>query len=255
MVEIAGWTKMRKADVPPHVRRAFEFVKAGERIAAGRARHGGPQASATAWLLEFVQADFSALSAGGLSDRVAEVVRFSFDGGHLFTFPPSVAGRSQQPAIPLHGLKVQPVADELELLVELQRTVRGSVQDYVRTGRGRFPHIGVTLEVRKSWRSVAVEAENITAGFFYHAAHLLGAFGHRVRQCRECTRLFLAGRSDREFCSGRCQVARWKRTHPRERRTQGSGRTDGAGREKGGQRHGKRERREGRRPRRRVQGR
>jgi len=87
--------------------------------------------------------------------------------------------------------------------------------------------LNIDLEVSMigPWPGVSVHPADLETGlrtsFLYQMAYLLGEMGPRIRRCRGCQRLFLAGRTDKAFCSGLCQAKTYKREHPKTKSKKG----------------------------------
>lgn len=185
----------------PHVHQlAMEFVKAGRRILKERGVYGGERPSALAWLLRLVQDELPDLSQGQLSDRFMEVMSFGMDGV------------SRDSSLSVEASLPQ---DPLSFLIKLQSELRGLVNEFLMEGKAELPSLTVKLEVWQSRQGVVVNAD-LRTSFLYQSAHLLGELGSRVRRCKNCPKIFIAGRTDKRFCSGRCQVSDWHHEHPKE---------------------------------------
>ncbi|CAI4032388.1 hypothetical protein DNFV4_02818 [Nitrospira tepida] len=217
--------------LPESVRFAMEFVKAGGRITSESGVYGGAAQSAMVWLLKFRGTDVASLSTGGLTDKLMEVIRFSFDGGLIFN--PGLGnydeGRDKRLTIaPLTAVTMAPLSvAPSDFLSELQRKVRGLLDQYLRDGHLPIENLTVSLEVCRTRPGVTIHADDLTTGFLYHMGQLLGMLGHRLGTCRHCKTCFLAGRTDKAYCSRPCQALQYKVDHPPK---------------KGGKRHGTKKR-------------
>ena len=191
-----------------------EFRKAGERIqdARGIYKGGRPAAKALAWALNFSQEDPTTYSHGEWSNKWAEVKRFAQDAG---------LGQDEPPIT--HAVKVRvwpelafPGSIEKRALRTMQCEAKAYFEIYVKKGQVRTNGILLDLSVSKAVSRVSVLAD-LHPSFLYQVFHLLADCGPRIRQCQGCERFFLAGRSDKKWCSGICQATIWKREHPRAR--------------------------------------
>lgn len=202
-------------------RRNDEFGKAGERILKQRGVYGGARPAAAVWLLTLCQEKAGTYSLGELSNRWEEVKRFSIDGGLGPDEPPLSNQGGVLLALPgrfadrFTASRPFPGPGERETLGMLQEDLKATIEAYVtqgwaHTGKDKFDFI-----VKKDSPGVSVVAELYPA-CLYQTLHLLGEIGHRIRKCRRCKRLFLAGRSDKAYCSGTCQAMKWKDEHPRK---------------------------------------
>jgi hypothetical protein len=212
--------------------RVEEFTKAGARILSQRGVYGGARPAALAWLLTFVQDDLRIKSFGEWADRWAEVKRFALDGGLGSNEPPlsdqeglslTLPGRFSSPFTASRSF---PGPGEKDALILLQQAIKSDLDTYVDQGSATTFALAIKLTVRKEAPRIEVESADITVAFQYQAFHLIGELGTRIRRCRRCQRLFLAGRSDKQFCSGTCQAMMWKDEHPpkRTRKTKPKGR-------------------------------
>jgi len=224
-------THRRSALIPDPILSPIEFIKieflpAGRRILGKRAEYGGVKPSALAWLVDFLQEDLDVLSKSPLelASRLAEVMRFSVDGGLSGTGEPA----------PLIGIKlVWPGWPErhssLELAAAIQKRAKDILNRYLAEGVAYFDDLTITLIAWREPCCVAVEAESVESGFLYQMAALLRDLGTRIRACRRCNRQFLAGRSDKLFCSGSCQIQQYWIDHPEKRRLTARGNRKGRG--------------------------
>lgn len=210
--------------LPEPVRFAMEFVKAGGRITSESGVYGGAAQSAMVWLLKFRGIDVASLSTGGLTDKLMEVVRFSFDGGLIFNRGLGSSDEGRHERLTIEGLTIAPLSVAPgDFLSELQRKVRGLLDQYLREGHLHIENLVVSLDVWRTRPGVTIHSDNLTTGFLYHMGQLLGMLGHRLRTCRHCKTCFLAGRTDKAYCSRPCQALQYKVDHPPK---------------KGGKRHG-----------------
>ena len=185
-------------------RQVEEFTKAGARIQRQRGVYGGSRPAALAWLLTFAQEDARTYSLGELSDRWEEVKRFAHDGGLGFAEPPLSNQAGARPVIP--GPR------DKHTILMLQQELKAYLDIYIEHGEVRTNGVTIDMLVRRAPPGLSVNADAHPA-FLYQAFHLLGEIGQRIRKCRRCQKLFLAGRSDKTFCSGTCQATKWKADH------------------------------------------
>ena len=215
--------------------RCEEFRKAGDRIIKERGLYGVDRAGAMAWLLEFVYLDLAQLGRGGFDDKEMEVRRFSWEAG----LGELIASNQFSASTPI-GL--EPLT--LRFVQDLQHKTRSALSLYADTGRMAFL-------IDKGWLTVVrphppvLLTEQLESNFFHQAAHVASPFGERVKRCGSCAKVFLAGRTDKRFCSNRCQAkhyVREERGTPPERfgkRGRVRKRKPTEIRKKGGPRHGK----------------
>ena len=195
-----------------------ELAKAGLRIMEQRSLYGGARAASLAWALAFFQEDAERYSFGECCDRWWEVRRFALDGGvgpeDRLTGMDRVRHRLPgRLASPVDEIRPYPGPGDRDMLATLQGAGLAGIREYVRTGRATTGTIPLNFTITKDRRGVLVNGDTPFA-FEYQLIHLLDALGSRVKQCRRCKRMFLAGRSDKEFCSGTCQALTWKQEHP-----------------------------------------
>jgi hypothetical protein len=197
-----------------------EFSKAGARILSQRGVYGGARPAALAWLLSFVQDDLTTYSFGKWSDRWAEAKRFALDGGLGADETPlsnqdgvrlTLPGRFSSPFTASRSF---PGPGEKDALILLQQAIKVDLDNYVDQGSAMTFDLTIKLNVRKDAPRVIVQSADLTIAIQYQAYHLIAEIGPRIRRCRRCRRLFLAGRSDKQFCSGTCQAMQWKDEHP-----------------------------------------
>lgn len=168
-----------------------ELDKASDRI-------GPTSTDAMEWLLDFAQCEIEALSIGDFSNRSYELASFTSSRGYLgnhyiiseqrwawivdqgFTLP----SRSQ-------AIEAQKMINTHLIHLLLSRYTRITIEKF-------------KLEVEVTQDRVYLTPSTEYA-LQYHLATLLGLYGHRIGRCRACERIFLAGRSDKTFCSTRCQ--------------------------------------------------
>jgi hypothetical protein len=229
-------------------RQADEFTKAAARILTQRGVHGGARPAALAWLLHFVQEDATTYSFGAFSDRWEEVKRFSVDGG----LGPGEPPLSNQEAVllqlpgrhanPFTATRSFPGPSEKDTLITLQQVIKGDINSYLNDGSATTFELRIKLKVAKNASSVMVQSNDLSIGFQYQVFHLLAEIGPQIRKCRRCRRLFLAGRKDREFCSGTCQAMMWKDEHPKDEHPPKTAKKKPKGKQlhKGVKRHAKR---------------
>ncbi len=202
---------------------ADEFLRAGGRIMEQTGFYGGARPCALAWVLTFAQDTLEKLGWGDRINRWQEVKRFAADGGvgDEAAFTNQVSVRVQLPDrlhSPYTDKRTEPGPGELDFLKTLQSAVLTDLRSYLRVGRTRMGGLTIDLTVTREPPAVAVHAANLHTGFFYQLFHLLGELGPRIKECRGCTRLFLAGRTDKEFCNRLCQAVVYKREHPKKRK-------------------------------------
>ena len=198
-----------------------EFNKAGERILSQRGVYGGARPAALVWLLTFSQEDADRYSFGEWSDRWEEVKRFAKDGG----LGPNEAPLSNQATVrlalphrlasPFTATRAFPGPGEQDMMKTLKADMKGSITSYVEQGWARTGEYKLDLIVKRDAARVSVISD-IYPAFLYQAFQLIGELGSRIRQCRGCRRLFLAGRTDKKWCSGTCQASTWKRDNPKK---------------------------------------
>jgi ribosomal protein S27AE len=196
-----------------------EFRKAGERIRKQRSLYKGARPAALAWVVEFAQREIDTYSLGELSDRWEEVKRFSLDAGVGQDDPQSIRAtrvRNTLPgrlANPFTEIRQSPGSAERAFLQMLQQELNAYLGLYVSQGEVRTNGVVLDLVVRKGSSMMAISAD-LHPSFLYQFFNLLADFGANIKTCRRCPRLFLAKRSDRQWCSGTCQVTQWKIDHP-----------------------------------------
>lgn len=195
---------------PFHI--AKEFMKAGKRLMAQRGVYGGARPCAVVWLLRFVQEDLVTLGKGGLSDRWEEVKRFAFDAGieerDDDEFPLTNVGTVE--------CRFPAETTPLIALNSLQTTARDRLTVYLHRSPIIIDRLQVSFELQPAFPEqasprVTAHFHSVQDAFLYQMIHLIAGLGNRIRICKCCNQLFLAGRTDKEFCSGRCQARKYKR--------------------------------------------
>ncbi len=231
-------TKTDESSALPH-QENDESKKAGERIMARSALYGGARPAAIAWAIDFAQ-DTRTYSFGEWADRWEEVKRFARDGG-LSTEEPALSNLAQvrialpgRLSSPFTEERPYPGPSEKEMIAMLRGALSGWLASYIENGMARAGAVVLDLVVRKNSRYVSTVGPDISQGFQYHFFHLLAELGPRIHQCRGCKRVFLAGRSDKQWCSGLCQATTWKRENLKSRSS-----VEKKNKRKGGSKHGK----------------
>jgi hypothetical protein len=191
---------------PPGVEFVSEWIKAGERITATRALHGGKEPAALAWLLAFTQKAVSGLSGAEYAVLLWEVRRFSFDGGIIGPDDPASA-------IVQHGTVISLTDENSRPTIErLQTALRTAIEEFLTNGMATLSIDGQIVIHSQSrgpggFQGVHFEGRNTESSVYFMASHLLGRYGDRIRKCEGCGTLILAGRRDKRFCSQTCQVS------------------------------------------------
>lgn len=225
---------VKKSATPPlpdGARSGLEFHKAGQRLMAQRGQYGGARPCALVWAIQFAQEDLKALAAGGLSDRLEEMKRFSVDAGIGEAFEQGNARDSLLMMNTTVDAQLSPTALPLNVLLRMQDEVRAVLADYVSGQLGIKVPLSVSYEVTRDIHTpnsgrVLLHLLDMRQGVFLHLFHLLAELGARIKPCRYDGTLFLAGRTDKQFCSGLCQAMQYKKDHPKDkhfvtRRTKG----------------------------------
>ncbi len=168
------------------------------------------------WLLWFAQVRLGSLTRGRWFDFCVELDCFvyvrpfatSFNFGGL-SFPTMETSTEQTPDSPLNHLK------------RLQAYIRRRLDQLLQGKEVRFPPVSVAFHVVKksdkeglSQTVLKVFAKSAFDLFLYQAAMLFVQHGTRIRQCSECSQIFLGYRGPQQFCSPRCQN---RATHRRYR--------------------------------------
>jgi hypothetical protein len=216
----------------------MEFHKAGERLMAQRGQYGGARPCALVWVIQFAQEDLQALATGGLLDRLEEVNRFSFDAGISSAF---LQGDTRVLLIPtiINSVSIgfPPTATPLSVLMDLQRDVYKLLDAYVRGQEVKIESGQVSYEVTRkkdipNSGRVTRHMHGMKDAALLQVLHLLAELGHRIKTCTYCEKLFLAGRMDKQFCSGLCQAMQYKK-----KRKEGPKDTTGVSRRKKGRKN------------------
>ncbi|NOS82765.1 MAG: hypothetical protein HOP32_14405 [Nitrospira sp.] len=209
----------------PDQQQAHELQEAGTRIQDQVGKYGGARAAALAWLVAFLQEHVATYSAGDWQNRWWETLRFCRDGGlgpeeprlsNLRSVTRSLPGRLAGPYDPI---RLYPGPADREWMEGLQGVWLTNVQHYVTGGEVPTGDQPVNFKVQKGTPGMVVTVPNDDAAFAYQLIHLLAEFGPRLGQCRYCTTIYLAGRSDKLYCAAVCQAMQYKRAHPK---TQGA---------------------------------
>lgn len=193
---------------------ASERQKAKKRLGATPSHY-------LAWLIRFVQVDLDTLSAGQLSDLGWEFVTLeSLDVlGTLFGGMKSANGTKKAPLLLEDGMgqliREKP-ADPKELH-QVQDALRPRVNEFLSNHQTSLEFSSLTLTIESL---VPFFTNDPKAAFAYPCRlgltvtekdewnlkliFLLAHLGHEVRQCRECSTIFVAERKDQFFCTRRC---------------------------------------------------
>lgn len=202
--------------------RAHELQEAGTRIQDQAGQYGGARPAALAWLVKFLQEDTAKYSVGDRTLRWWEVLRFCRDGGlgpeeprlsNLRSVTRSLPGRLAGPYDPI---RLYPGPADREWMAGLQGVWLTHLKHYVTGGEVPTGDQPVNFKVQKGTAGLVVTVPNDDAAFAYQLIHLLAEFGPRLGQCRHCTTIYLAGRSDKTYCSAVCQSMRYKADHPKK---------------------------------------
>jgi hypothetical protein len=144
--------------------------------------------------------------------------RFSVDAGIGEAFEQGDARDSLLMMNTTVDAQLSPTALPLNVLWRMQEEVRAVLADYVSGQPGITIRLSVsyevTLDVHTPTRGrVLLHLHDMRQGVFLHLFHLLAELGPRIKPCRYCEKLFLAGRTDKQFCSGLCQAMQYKKDH------------------------------------------
>jgi hypothetical protein len=195
----------------------LELQKAGLRIQNQAGQYGGARPAALAWLVAFLQDDHTKYSTGDWTLRWWEVVRFCGDGG----LPPqeprlcnltSITGRAEGVYT---NIALAPSEAARFWMICLKTSSLTGLKHYV---AGRALSTGdqpMSFIVRKGTPGLAATVPHYDAAFTYQLINLVAEFGPRLGQCRYCKTIYLAGRSDKRFCSAVCQAMQYKADHPK----------------------------------------
>lgn len=225
--------KAKGSEMKPSQQETDTETAAAKRILSKGAVYGGPRPSALAWAVDFAQ-DQRWAAAAQESDpekgrpsqtewtlKWEEVKRFAKDAG-LGAAPPLTNLRSVWPQLPARFASPYTASrsytgpGEQDWLIGLHDAARVFLDFYVNEKQARSPELKITLKASMNEPGVMVRAGDYDTGFWYHVFHLLGDCGSRLGRCRyePCRKLFLKGRRDREFCSGKCQAKQYLLDHP-----------------------------------------
>ncbi len=202
-----------------------EWARARGRLLEGHGRHRGNRPAALAWALKFAQLSLDQLSHGDRFNLLLELFHFCRDGGGTHERPDSINKHAAQD-LELIEKNTEQFAGYWR---DLQRLVIDQVELFLK-GEPVILPIRVTLNIRRGIHPPRIESEVTGSSFQYQFAHLLSECGDRIRLCRGCKKYFLAGRSDKKWCSGLCQATIYQQEHPPKKPKQKKA--------KGGQRHG-----------------
>lgn len=198
-----------------------ELRKAGTRIQAQRGQYGGSRPAAVAWLLTFLQEEAAAYSFGEFTNRWWEVLRFCRDAGleqdddplsNLRTVTRQLPGRLGSS---LDAIRTYPGPWDREWLQGVQGGWLAILKHYIAEGKVRSDEIRLSFILERGSSGLVTTVPDDGSAFTYQVMHLLAEFGPRIRQCRHCGRMCLAGRSDKAFCSATCQAKQYKIDHPK----------------------------------------
>ena len=204
--------------------------RAFARIQASPGQYGGPRPCALAWLLAFVQDDPMQYSDRTLIDRWWEVRRFAVDAGLA-----SEDNRVCRLMIDRPALGRWPETDDhsRRMLARLQQHTALLIEWYCDgTGEVGTGELRLSFRVKRGRPGVWAAVTDEQTAFTYQTIHLLADLGTRILRCRCCHRYMLAGRTDKQYCSNRCQSAHYKQIHKgktRKRTSTHPSRTKGGG--------------------------
>jgi hypothetical protein len=206
---------MENANAPLPILRGLEFSEAGGRLMSQKGQFGDAKSCALAWVLAFAQEDLAALMEQELKERVEEVRRFGFDAGLGEAIP---QGDSETRLLFNVSLNTSYGLDPLGMLSDAQREVRVRIDAYLRGETVGLTDRRVTYEVTRTTKDsrsgrILLHLHETTDGVVLHLLHLLAELGSRIKACKRCRKIFLAGRTDKQFCSGSCQAMTWKKDH------------------------------------------
>lgn len=190
------------------------------------------------WVLRFVQMDLSGLSEGQWSDLGAEAHVFTKKGpplriGRVTSYVAAVfdwGGGSPEKDLPKKGKTVLTIRPSREQITELQHLTRGIFESLAAKEPILFELGPLSLYVNPVSYSVkhgglTIKVHGPFDAFGLHVAFLLAQHPGRLRRCAECQTLFLAERSNQQFCITRCLTRvtqrRWRERH--RKKTAGKG--------------------------------
>ncbi|THJ24515.1 MAG: hypothetical protein CAF45_004910 [Nitrospira sp. CG24E] len=195
----------------------LELQKAGVRIQNQAGQYGGARPAALAWLVAFLQDDHTKYSMGDWTLRWWEVLKFCGDGG----LPPeelrlcnltSITGRAEGLYT---NIALAPNAAARFWMSSLKSSSLAGLKHYVAGGALGTGALPMNFTVRKGTPGLAATVPHYDAAFTYQMINLVAEFGPRLGQCRYCKTMYLAGRSDKTYCSAVCQAMQWKIDHPK----------------------------------------
>jgi hypothetical protein len=167
-----------------------ELHKASERI-------GPTPEDGVRWLLRFSEDDLTRLSAGDVLNRRYEC--FAFALGRQRDLPNLYFEEGEQPF---------PSADDLATFHE---NVREVVKAVLSHGRVKFQFSDITLNLHHEafaadspWLLRATSDSNLDV-FRFAVLYEVLPLARKIRRCPECQKIFLADRTNQEFCSVQCQ--------------------------------------------------
>ena len=181
-------------------------------VLKGDRRIGASSRALVAWLLRFSRLDIPTLSEGDLLNLQHEAMAFS-----LRAVPAVGRGPSLQyvPSIMFVRNSSQFLLFRLtrEHLLIFQQDVRrmlegiaakGHIDLNIPAGTAHLGHTKETEDGPETWAVVFVSAEP-AIGYYYGLLHCLAQHALEIRKCPACSKLFLAGRRNKNFCSSQCQ--------------------------------------------------
>lgn len=215
-----------------------EWENAAGRLIEAAGPHGGREQAVLAWLVDFAQASLGKLSASERTVKAWEAARFAEDGGLIYS-PDNLDNTMKRGHKVIdYGIELVPFTESsifvpmaTETMEEFQTTVRTALHAFIERGKCTFPPVSGSYTVYAPrpgpWSTLRFGGE-MEATAYFMASQLLSRYGALLRKCKGCSKITLAGRRDKVFCTQACQMADWNRKHKSKNTTQGT---------KGGKRH------------------
>jgi len=158
------------------------------------------------WAVTFAQRDLDTFTSGEWTDTATELrsfLNFPFGGAH-----------PRLPEHPLTNLDEWPTHAVAEADIRaVQQAFRNFIEVLVINKWADTGELSVGISVfltqdpqhpGRSGVSVVARTDSIVTKALWALVTLLTAYGDRLRQCPECRRFFVAGRTNQAYCSNLC---------------------------------------------------
>lgn len=187
-----------------------------------------------AWLLDFIQRNLDECSAGQWQDLTYEFITFErFDLMAGLSGGRKRAGNFQQLSFDI-GTGMGKQIDAMPTHAHItgaQQHLKSSIVSFLDAHLLKFDFPKVTLKIESKRPFIKVEGADYVYPcdmsielpeqhlLDWKVCFLMGVFGHQIRRCRECQKIFLAERKNLFFCERKC-VNRYGQRNFQEKKRQ-----------------------------------